>query len=324
MLVVTSSIDLPWVPALAVRHQPRPVPLTERVLLLIMVIGIAALWALSAVLEREVAWAALGARMYLGGTLMCLGLVLRTLTAWNRLPTTLVALGFFQCFLLLTLSCTYLRFPFPDGTIDPVLARIDAALGYVWAEATVALVAVPGAGPVLARVYGSSLMQILALVLLLGLLRRVTELHRLTLCSAISAVVTVLIWCAFPSLGPAAFATVSLEVEANLDLVASAKFGEQFRLFAEQGAAVISPNVLTGVIALPSYHAIMALLVVCYSRQTWAFHPALALNLLMVPATLVHGGHHLVDLIGGAAVFALSAVLAARLAPRERFPEARL
>jgi membrane-associated phospholipid phosphatase len=43
------------------------------------------------------------------------------------------------------------------------------------------------------------------------------------------------------------------------------------------------------------------------------FLPTLVLNAAMIPAILVHGGHHLVDLIGGAATFAIAYALAARV-----------
>ena len=44
---------------------------------------------------------------------------------------------------------------------------------------------------------------------------------------------------------------------------------------------------------------IMALMVVWFSRGTFAFLPLTAVNTAMVPATLTHGGHHLVDLLAG-------------------------
>ena len=45
--------------------------------------------------------------------------------------------------------------------------------------------------------------------------------------------------------------------------------------------------------------------------QTWL--RALLFNMAMLVATLVHGGHHLIDVIGGLAVFALGVWLAHRL-----------
>ena len=58
---------------------------------------------------------------------------------------------------------------------------------------------------------------------------------------------------------------------------------------------------------------IMALMVVWFTRGTLAFLPAALVNTAMIPATLSHGGHHLVDLFGGLAVFALGVWIANRL-----------
>ena len=44
-----------------------------------------------------------------------------------------------------------------------------------------------------------------------------------------------------------------------------------------------------------------------------AFLPAALVNTAMVPATLSHGGHHLIDLLGGLAVFALGLWITQRL-----------
>ncbi len=306
----------------AARRQLRPIPLAEKILFLSVPCGTALLWVLSTALGRAVAWDVLGLSVVIGGVCMALGICLRALTGSDRFSALTIVTGFYFAFCQLAMGCAYLRFPFPEGTIDPALARMDAALGYVWTEATLALAAVPHAGPALRPIYLSALPQLAILALFLSVIGRVAQLHRLALCVGISGVLTISIWCAAPSLGPAAFVTVPAEVEESLDLLANAAFAELLRHFATNGVAVVHPDLFTGIIALPSYHAIMALMVVWYSRRTWAFLPALVLGVLMIPATLVHGGHHLVDLFGGAAVFAVSAALAARIVPSASDPGA--
>jgi hypothetical protein len=294
--------------------------MAERVLVLGTAAAVAGLWALSEALDRRIAWDALGLSLGFGGVWMAVGVCLRMLTRLDRLPALLVASSFFLCFTLAVTSCAYLRFPFPEGTIDPLLMRIDALLGYDWTEAAHALAAWPGAGPLLAPLYLSSLPQLLFLAVLLAALGRVVELHRLALCGGIAVVLTVAIWCAAPSLGPASILSVPSEIEETLALVVDSAFGAELRHLASNGVEVIHPGEITGVIAFPSYHMVMALMVWWYSRGTWAVAPAAALGLAMIPATLVHGGHHLVDLAGGAAVFALAAALAARIAPHRAPP----
>jgi membrane-associated phospholipid phosphatase len=58
---------------------------------------------------------------------------------------------------------------------------------------------------------------------------------------------------------------------------------------------------------------IMACMVVWFTRGTVLFLPAVTLNAFMVPATLSHGGHHLVDLLAGVVVFSGCVWLSGRL-----------
>jgi hypothetical protein len=87
----------------------------------------------------------------------------------------------------------------------------------------------------------------------------------------------------------------------------------QLKGLVENGPAVITADVIIGIIAFPSYHMIMACLVVWYSYRTIFFFPATLAGAAMIPATLSHGGHHLIDLIAGALVFLSVAWVSSRL-----------
>lgn len=78
----------------------------------------------------------------------------------------------------------------------------------------------------------------------------------------------------------------------------------------------VSPAAAKGLIGFPSYHAVLALLVVWYARPLavvrWL---ALVINGLVLIATPIQGGHHIIGVVAGFAVAAL-AVRAASLAIR--------
>ena len=63
-----------------------------------------------------------------------------------------------------------------------------------------------------------------------------------------------------------------------------------------------------GLTAFPSFHTIMALLFAFAFRGTFLRWPAFALGALTIFATPVMGGHYFVDLLGGVAVFAITAL----------------
>jgi membrane-associated phospholipid phosphatase len=69
----------------------------------------------------------------------------------------------------------------------------------------------------------------------------------------------------------------------------------------QAGVAILAIHDLEGVITFPSFHTIMALLVV----QAWWWNrflrlPVLGWNLAVIFSTLPMGGHYFVDLIAGA------------------------
>ena len=82
----------------------------------------------------------------------------------------------------------------------------------------------------------------------------------------------------------------------------------------EHGPGRIGPREVKGLIGFPSFHTVMALLTIWYARKLpllrWL---ALALNILVIASTPIHGGHHLVDLFGGAATTGIAVWLSGRI-----------
>ena len=69
-----------------------------------------------------------------------------------------------------------------------------------------------------------------------------------------------------------------------------------------------------GLIAVPSFHIVMALVAIRASwTLAWARWPFFIVNLLVLPGTIVHGGHHLIDVFGGAFVTMAGLIAANRL-----------
>ena len=84
-------------------------------------------------------------------------------------------------------------------------------------------------------------------------------------------------------------------------------YAHQLAALLAHGPGLISPTDTKGLIGFPSYHAVLALLVMFYAwKVSWLRWPAVALNLLVLVATPIQGGHHLIDLLGGGAVAALA------------------
>lgn len=277
----------------------------ERALLWLMA-GTLALF-LAAVLATGAAvdWAGLGQVLGIGTALIVFGLWTRVARGFDRLSLCLIAVGFYNNFGNLTALLIFMGFPLSAPVIDPALAQIDAAVGYHWLPLVEAMAAQPALSTGLALVYNSALLQLAAVIGILAWRGDARALHLFMLAGALTLAVTIVIWMLWPSLGPATMHPIPAETEAAANLVVGSAYAAELLRLAAEGPAILSPDSVLGTIAFPSYHMIMACLAVWYSRGTVLFLPAVGLNLPMIPATMIHGGHHATDLLGGLAVFAL-------------------
>ncbi|KIN65348.1 hypothetical protein Z945_390 [Sulfitobacter noctilucae] len=293
-------------------------PPEHLMILLTICVGVWA-FALSIRFDQAVAWSAFMISFAPAVGMILLGLYIRTHKNMPRAAMAAIGTGVYIGFTGVVTILIYLRFPFQTPMIDAQLMQMDAVLfGYEWAGFTSAVAAYPIFGRALGWVYGTSLLQLFGVLFLLSFLNRQVDLHRVMITGILSLLFAVIIWWAWPSLGPSAYVTLPHEVEAALGLVHGEAAGARLMQMAETGNAVISPQIIMGTIAFPSYHTVMTCLAVAFVRRTWAFWPLMVLNLAMLPAILSHGGHHVSDMIGGVAVFGAALWCATLLVPRTK------
>ncbi len=287
----------------------------ERLLFTLLSALAVAAFILPVALERVVVW-----RDFLPGVFLCLalmgvGLYARYRIGALRLSVAAVGVGLFMGFSTLLTVLIFALFPLHNPVIDPWLIAADAVFGFHWATFVIALAEYPALMRALAVLYNAAVPLLLAIVVLLGALGRIEALHRMLMVGLVTLIVTVAIWWCFPSIGPSAYQTVPQEIAVSINLVFAADAGALLRQLVEDGPEVISKDVVVGVVAFPSYHTVMACMVVWYTRRTFTFPLGLALGVAMVPAILSHGGHNMTDVLGGLALFMLTAFGAARLLP---------
>ncbi len=212
----------------------------------------------------------------------------------------------FGCILTYVAAAGGSRFPLADS----VLAGLDGMLGFDW-EAWFRWSRSAGALTiVLQAAYFSLPFQVVGSILLfsLGCVR-----HRnsefLSLC-AVSLLLTCIVWALVPAVGPRAFfnpgAAGASDIAQALEIQAL-RSGER---------SVFVSSELLGIVSLPSYHTVLALLCIfVHRRLPWSFPVVLLLNSVMLVSIPSEGPHYLVDMIAGSAV-ALIAITIVRLAAR--------
>lgn len=265
--------------------------------------------------DKTVDWPAFAPPIAASFAMILMGGYVRASKAMTRMALGSIGFGLFTCFSSSIAIFIYTLFPLAHPLVDLTLIRLDAAFGFVWLDFVEQVAGFPLFGVLLRYIYLSILPQVAIVIILLAYLNRPGDLHKFLAVGIVGMVVTVCFWWLLPSVGPSAFGMVSTDVQATIRLLANAAYGAEMQRLATQGIDVITPLQIKGVVAFPSFHMVMACMVVWFSRRTGLFLPAVCVNLLMLPATIVHGGHHLVDLVGGLTLFAGCLWLVGRVVP---------
>jgi hypothetical protein len=248
----------------------------------------------------------------MGGSMIAIGQFYRRFRFNEGIALATTAAGLFIVFTLVGSVFNYLLLPLRFGPYDSVLIRIDAALGYSWPALLSWMAQHVWFGELLRYVYVSSLPQLLFVILILGFSGRQADLHLFLLTGVIAGLGTVCIWSVFPTFGTSSVEAVPLDAQLALPIIVGAKYGAELVRLGVEGVTYISPKDALGLVGFPSFHTVMACLSVWFMRRHSKVIPLfIALNLLMIPAILVQGGHHLMDMLGGILVFVVSMKLAA-------------
>ncbi|MBP1856680.1 phosphatase PAP2 family protein [Rhizobium herbae] len=247
----------------------------------------------------------------IGLAMVALGQFYRTVRPDFRVSTTVTATGLFILFTLCGSIFNYMLLPVQFATIDGALGRIDSAMGFSWLQTMIWLSGYPFLVSLLHIVYISSLPQMIVVILILGFSGRTHSLYRFLLTGMIGVSIAMIFWFFFPSFGTAALYPLPPAVREGMALAVGPEYGAQLNRLALQGASYLTPKDVLGLIAFPSFHTVMACMAVYFLRHSRGlFFAGLALNLVMLPAIVVQGGHHLTDVLGGFATFCLACWLA--------------
>jgi membrane-associated phospholipid phosphatase len=202
---------------------------------------------------------------------------------------------------------------------DASLAQIDRALGFDWLGFLQATNASPVLTALLFRAYQTVGPVAEFTIVWLALTGRGERLAEFVAVLALSTIGL----CAVMWLVPAAGAFAYYKPEPLLFDHLSAggelwSFFHAFTALRDGSLGVIDLSALEGVVSFPSFHTILGVIPIYALRDRRALlMAALAVNGTMIVSTMPVGGHHLVDVVAGAAV-SLGAILVTRCMARTR------
>lgn len=256
----------------------------------------------------------------LSGALVGAGLYYQVRRAEPRIAAMLLGASFLCAFSAAASLLNYFLLTFHGPRIDQALAAADLALGFDWTAVMTAIADYPLLNGVLFVLYSTVLPQIALLTVLLGWRGNAEKTYRFCIAVAVSALLCIAVWSVVPSFG--AFSVHPPQPAfADMTLALDSHYAAELVRLLEQGPGLISPRDTKGLIGFPSYHAVLALLVMWYARALpRLFWPLAAVNALVLVATPIQGGHHLVDVLAAFPVTALALWLAGEFAKISRIP----
>ncbi|WP_150522807.1 phosphatase PAP2 family protein [Roseibium sediminis] len=250
-----------------------------------------------------------------------LGLFYRLVRGNERIAVTCLAAAIYILFSIGASVLNYLLLPVGDRATDLELVQIDSMLGFNWPDYVRWFIGYPWLAQVFGLVYASAISQIALVIFCLGISVQKTELYRFLCCGLIGVLASMAIWYVAPSFGTSVVYDIDALGLTSFTLVVGADYGEALRQQAQFGIEVLSPDNVLGLIAFPSVHILLAGMCTVYSRTLKRIFPVLlVLNMAVIPATILHGGHHLIDILAGVALFAIS-YFVARILVRDPHPE---
>jgi hypothetical protein len=277
------------------------------------------------VAAADLAWAAIGhfqidyvAYAQLGLMSLALlagGIFYQTRRAELELAAMLMGASFLCLFSATASMLNYFFLTLHGPRIDDILVAADHALGFDWYSTMLFMARHPFLNEVFFHVYNMVLPEIALLTVVLAWTGQVEKVYRYCLALGAGALIAIALWALAPSLGAKSLYILPPEVASKLTLSVTGEYGKALVALLRDGPGYITPSDLRGLIAFPSYHGVLALIVAWYGWHVrWLRWPLLLLNAAVIISSPVQGGHHMVDLLGSFPVAALSIFLAARCA----------
>lgn len=232
----------------------------------------------------------------------------------SRLSAMLFGCAFLVCFSASFSLLNYLLLTVAGHRIDLALAAADRAMGFNWPAMMAAMANHPALDFVFRNCYLSVLPQVALLIVALSGCGHEVRVYEACLAIALAAIVTVLVWTIFPSFGAFAVYDLPASLTRRLDVALDGRYAHELQKLLASGPGFISPRSARGLVGFPSYHAALAVIVAWHMRPVkMLFWPVAAIDVIVLVATPIQGGHHVVDVIAGLGV-AILAIAAARWA----------
>jgi hypothetical protein len=200
---------------------------------------------------------------------------------------------------------------------DATLFGIDGALGLDWRAYLTFVNERPLLGLAGSLAYQSLIPQMIVLIAVLSLSGRLDAVRRMMLAAIVTGTLTVVMSGLMPAM--AMFVHLGLTQADFPNLKPAAAFVHLADLTALRAGTfpVLDISRAEGIVTFPSYHAALGLILLVGGwAHPWLRWPFLLLNLMLIAATPIDGGHYFIDVAAGLSIAAMVMLVIRKVAPR--------
>jgi hypothetical protein len=191
---------------------------------------------------------------------------------------------------------TYLAAALGRPLADQLFSSIDASIRFDWVAWANFVQAHPAFAGMLHAAYGSLMPQIVCSLVIFSFARATGRNAELLMGAIVALLITCSLSALLPALGPWPHFASSSRSAGDLAYLSDVM------TLRQGGPASFSLPRMQGIVCFPSYHTVLAILLVYVHRGLrWSFPLLLVLNGLMLFSIPSEGGHYLADMFGGAA-----------------------
>lgn len=227
-----------------------------------------------------------------------------TLTRYRNnlsIRTVILCTALFICFSMTAADFSYLVVSTNAPLVDDKLAAFDRMLGFDWPRMFEWVGRHKLLSTLCGLAYSSVAVQIAVVTTCLAFTRRFKQLAEFDLIFVITAIATIGLSGIFPAEGPFKYYAAVAHADASML--------SDFEPTRQGALRTVDFVTAQGLVSIPSFHAIMALLLIYGGRPTRILPLMLMINAVVLLSTPTRGGHYLVGLFAGALTFVIVVML---------------
>ena len=176
-------------------------------------------------------------------------------------------------------------------------------MGFDWMAHFAWVSAHPLAAQILIYAYHSCMLQLAVFVIILSCTKRFEHLREFLTLFVLTALAVSLVSTLWPAEGAMPFHAPPASLRIGNDPMVGIYHLHDERALRDGSMRVVDLAHAAGLVTLPSFHAIFAILLAWATRGIWyLFVPAIILNTVVCISAIAIGGHYLIDIYAGAAI----------------------